>query len=271
MDLDLHLHSSTSDGTVSPTQVVEHAVAARLDVISLTDHDTIAGVEEALRASKGHPIQVIPGIEVSCTREDAELHILGYFVDPTDPDMRAHTRWAAGRRSARMEGMVERLNEQGLAVTMEQVRAMAGSDETTLARPHLARALEAAGYVRSLHEAFDRYIGNEHPAYIPTRLLPIDEGIAMIRAAGGIAVWAHPPAEYLDSLLPVMVEAGLGGIEVYRPRTRAGKIQLLEQRARAGDLLMTGGSDWHGPERGPLGEFRVRAREIARFLEAGGL
>ncbi|TVP56085.1 MAG: PHP domain-containing protein [Gemmatimonadales bacterium] len=271
MDLDLHLHSHASDGTVSPTQVVEHALAARLDVIALTDHDTASGVAEARERAKGESLQVLAGIEVSCTWGEAEIHVLGYGFDPTDRAIRAHEGWAGDRRRARMEGMVDRLREQGLEVTMEAVRATAGSDETTLARPHLARALEEAGYVDSSWEAFDRYIGNEHPAYIPTRLLPVEEGISLIHDAGGIAVWAHPPTEYLGELLPVMVDAGLDGLEVYRPRTAAKKIRLLESHARTSGLLMTGGSDWHGPERGELGEFRLSAREISPFLEAIGL
>jgi 3',5'-nucleoside bisphosphate phosphatase len=271
LDLDLHLHSTASDGTASPSEVVSYAVEARLDVIALTDHDTVQGVPEALRAAEGHPIQVIPGIEVSCSHEDSEIHVLGYFVDASDETLLSQTGEAGRRREERMAGMVRNLQEDGFEVSMAQVRRIAGSDETTLARPHLARALAESGYVDAPREAFDRFIGNEHKAYIPTRLQSVERGIEMIRSAGGIAIWAHPQEDRVEAFLPAMVEAGLAGVEIYRPRTPNRKIRLLERMARTYDLLATGGSDWHGLDQGPLGEFRVRAREIERFLEVGGL
>jgi 3',5'-nucleoside bisphosphate phosphatase len=271
VDLDLHLHSSVSDGTVSPAGVVEAAVEARLDVIALTDHDTTAGVGAAIHATGGRPLEIIPALEVSSTWEGGEVHILGYFVDPEHPELVEHARWAGERRSARMRGMVERLQEQGVRVSYEDVEALAGQDRGSLARPHLARALAAAGYVASAGEAFDRFIGNEHDAYIPTRLLSPEDAIDLILRSGGIPVWAHPYTADLDSLLPRLVRAGLRGLEVYRPRNPGARVALLERTAASAGLLVTGGSDWHGPEGGPLGDFRVSSRDVHRFLEAGGL
>lgn len=243
----------------------------RLDVIALTDHDTVAGVAEAMERARNEPIDVLAGIEVSCTWQESEIHVLGYGIDPTATQMSELEVRAGARRTERMQGMIERLQDQGLEITLEQVRATAASERTTLARPHLARALEREGYVDEASEAFDRYIGNEHPAYIPTRLMSVDRAIEVIHAAGGLSVWAHPPAGFLDKLLPVLVEAGLDGLEVHRPRTPQWKVRRLLALAREYDLLVTGGSDWHGPDHGPMGEFRVSASQISPFLEAVGV
>lgn len=269
MDLDLHVHSSASDGTLPPEGVVAAAVAARLDVIALSDHDTLAGVPLAIEAARGRSLAVIPALEVSTTWEDADLHILGYFVDPSDRPLREHVQRAVGRREARLREMVARLREQGVDVDFERVAEAAG--EGAPGRPHLARALVEAGVVTSVSEAFDRYIGNDHPAYIPTLLLDPGEAIRLIHGAGGIAVWAHPPVYRLDALLPGLIQWGLDGLEVYRPLMGRERMLQIEGAARRAGLLVTGGSDWHGPEGGELGQFRIHASEVQRFLEAGGM
>lgn len=270
MDLDLHIHSDASDGTLPPAEVVGAAAEARLDVIALTDHDTVAGVPEAMEAGRELQVEVIPALEVSTTLGEVELHILGYFVDPTDPALVAHTSRAAERRRERLLGIVAKLSEQGIEVDFERVVA-AGSDGGALGRPHLARALVEAGHVRSVPEAFDLYIGNEHPAYIPTRLIDPEGAIGLIRRAGGVAVWAHPPMYRLDEFLPSLREAGLAGLEVYRPRNPDARTRRLEETSRRNGLLRSGGSDWHGPDSGLLGEFRVHAAEVEALLEAGGM
>jgi hypothetical protein len=272
MRLDLHVHTVASDGALPPAEVVEAARAGGLDVISVTDHDTTASVAEAREVGRRVGVEVIPGSELSSTRDGRELHILGYFIDPTSPRLQAHHLRARERREARMEGMVERLGEAGTPVTMEGVREAAGPGHSVLARPHLAEALVEAGHVDSVGEAFDRFIGDEHPAFIPTALQDPVEAIRVIRESGGVAVWAHPPADRIDALLPELVEAGLAGLEAFRPRTSAGFLGHLRGLARAHGLVLTGGSDWHDPDRHPpLGEFWVDAREVAAFLEIGGL
>lgn len=271
MNLDLHMHSSASDGRLSPTEVVEAAIRGRLDVIALTDHDTVAGVEEAREAARGRALHVVPGLEVSTTWDETELHILGYFVDLSDPALRRHGAEAGERRRRRLEEMVRRLRGQGVTVAFETVVEMAGDDVASLGRPHLARALEEAGYVDEPAEAFDRFIGNDHPAYIPTRLVDPESAIAMIHGAGGVAVWAHPPSHLLDELLPRLVAVGLDGLEAYRPRHRPEKTTRLERAASHHGLVVSGGSDWHGPDDGELGTFRVEAREVAKLLERGGM
>jgi predicted metal-dependent phosphoesterase TrpH len=270
MDSDLHLHSTASDGSLPPEEVVLAAVEARLDLISLTDHDTVAGVSIAIDAARPHPIQVIPGIEMSTGSEVAELHILGYFIDLTNRTLLAHTERALGARRERMEEMLSRLETQGIDLPFESVQAQS-SGGGVLGRPHLAQAMVGAGIVSSVDEAFIQHIGNASPAYVPIRLLDPPAAIRMIRDAGGIAVWAHPPIRYFHDLLPGLVEAGLAGVEVYRPRMLPDRLMKIEKGARNAGLLLSGGSDWHGPAHGPLGDFRVRSSEVAAFLEAGGI
>ncbi len=266
--IDLHLHSTASDGTVSPAEVVAHAHAGGLTHIALTDHDTAAGVEEARREGEALGVVVIPGIEVSATWEEGEVHLLGYGIDPTHPEIVSHGRRAGTVRENRMAGMVARLQAQGIPITLEAVEVQAGPERESLARPHLARALVAAGVVEHTWEAFDRLIGDEHPAFVPTDLVSLEEGLELIHAAGGISSWAHPPEALLDTLLPRMRRAGLMGLEVHRPRTPRERAGRLLRRARSVGLLPTGGSDWHGPEGGVLGEFHLDGSALEGLFSA---
>ncbi len=271
MRLDLHMHSTASDGDLAPADVVRIALDGRLDVIALADHDTTAGVGEAVEAAEGHPIEVVPAIEMSSTRDGQDLHILGYFVDPDAPSLTAHRAHASSGRVERLLMMVDRLREQGVDVDVETVIEKAQEEGRNVGRPHLAKAMVEAGYVSSVQEAFDRYISDDHPAFLPTALQDPTGAIEGIVAAGGVAVWAHPPRDRVQALTPEFKAAGLGGLEVYRPsHSSAYTVELEELSARLG-LLKTGGSDWHGPKDGELGGFYVGAEEVAAFLEVGGL
>ena len=271
MDVDLHIHSTSSDGTVRPSGVVRRAVAAGLDLVALTDHDTVAGVAEAMAAVGSDPVEVVPGIELSSSWRGRDIHILGYFVDPEAPALLRHEERAREGRRGRLEEMVRRLDSQGMSVPFDDVLAVAGEGAGSLGRPHLARALVDRGHANSVPDAFDRLIGDEHPAFVPTELLSPAEAVDVVRAAGGVSIWAHPPLDLLDQLLPELRAAGLGGLEVYRPRVSEEKVRRLEAAARAMGLMVSGGSDWHGPDDGELGEFRVSSSEIGALLEAGGL
>jgi len=272
MRLDLHIHSTASDGAVSPKAVLGLAKKARLDVIALADHDTTAGVRRLLERGIQEAIQVVPALEVSSTLEGRELHVLGYFVDPESPAILAHEVLAVDLREKRMRGMIQRLEGQGVEVEYDSVIEAAGPERTALSRPHLARALVAAKHVSTVPEAFDRYIGDQHPAFLPTDLLSPDEAIRLILEAGGIPVWAHPPDNQVESLLPRLVQAGLRGLEVYRPRHGPAYTMKLEGLCRAWKLLLSGGSDWHYPDRGlELGSFYVTAEEVSALLEEGGI
>jgi predicted metal-dependent phosphoesterase TrpH len=272
MRLDLHIHSTASDGALSPTDVLAAAEEARLDVIALADHDTTAGVRRLNRIGARRSIQVVPALEVSSTLDRREFHFLGYFVDPEAEVIRRHEERAVRLREKRMRGMIRLLGDQGIEVEFDSVVAAAGPDRTALSRPHLARAMVAAGHVMTVSEAFERYIGDQHPAFIPTSLLSPEEAIALILEAGGIPIWAHPPEDRVESLIPRLVQAGLRGLEVYRPRHAPRYTLRLEGLCRAWKLLISGGSDWHGPDRGQgLGDFFVTAEEVAALLEEGGM
>lgn len=272
MKLDLHVHSTASDGVCSPEEVVERAVAGGLDAIALADHDTVAGVGPAMRAARGRSIEVVAGVELSSTYRGEDVHVLGYFLEIESPALAAHHRRGLERRAARMAEMREKLAMQGVPVTSRQVDAQRGSADVAPARPHLARALVEAGHAASVRDAFARLIGDGCPAYVPTKVATPEEVIGVVLAAGGIPVWAHPPASLLGELLPPMIDAGLMGLEVHRPPGRSANPSVLRELARRHGLLVTGGSDWHGPGGGhELGEFFVTADEVAGFLEAGGM
>jgi predicted metal-dependent phosphoesterase TrpH len=271
MRLDLHIHTTASDGAWSPAAVARGA-AGRLDVIAITDHDTTAGFDGARRAAVGLPLEVIPAVELSSTYRGRDIHVLGYFIDPAAPRLRAHEAHAERARERRMAEMIERLRGQGVHVEMEAVLAAAGPDRGSLGRPHLARALVEAGHAQSIPDAFDRWIGDGHAAFVPTALVDPAGAVGIVLASGGIPVWAHPPIDVIDALLPGLVRAGLRGLEVYRPRVDVEQMGRLERTARSAGLVVTGGSDWHTPDAGfGLGDFHVTGDELARFLEEGGM
>jgi predicted metal-dependent phosphoesterase TrpH len=267
MKIDLHLHSHVSDGQLSPAALVAAAAEAGLDVIALTDHDTAAGVPDALEAARGLPVRVVPGIEVSTRSGAHEFHVLGYWIDPAAPSMRAHQEASVGRRAARMRGMVQKLREMGVPVTYEEVESAAGPEARSIGRPHLARALLAGGHTRYYGEAFARFISDTGPAFVAQDFPEPEEAIAMIHAAGGMAVWAHPPLDVVEAFLPRFVEWGLDGLECYRPSLLPLETELLLGLARASDLAPTGGSDWHGRYRSALGDFFVTPEQVREVLE----
>lgn len=272
MKLDLHVHTSASDGMCESHKVVSIAEETDLDVIAITDHDTVVGIPQAIEVASEKRIDVISGIEISSVLEGREYHILGYFVDPDNPSIKAHEVKAGEGRKHRMLEMVDRLLLQGIIVEYEDVLYEAGSELSTIGRPHLARALVTKGYASSTSDAFFRLIGNDHPAYVPTQLSTPSEAIEIILNAGGISIWAHPPAGSWVKLLPNLIKEGLQGLEVYRPRSRSDHIFDLQRVAKDSDLLMTGGSDWHGPNDGiDLGDFFVTEEEVGKFLQAGGM
>jgi hypothetical protein len=272
MRLDLHIHTTASDGSWSPEAVVHGAAAGRLDVIAITDHDTIGGVERARAAAAKVNVQVVAGIEVSASHARQDVHVLGYWVDVSSTALVAYTERAARRREERMREMLERLGAAGISLDLASVERAAGPDRGVIGRPHLAAALVEAGYASSVPDAFNRLIGDEHEAFVTTSILDPVGAVGLIVEAGGIPIWAHPPVDLLDTLLPVMREAGLRGLEVYRPRGRRDDIVRLEVICRSEGLLMSGGSDWHKPDFGAaLGDFFVDADEVAGLLEAGGL
>lgn len=269
MRVDLHVHSTASDGSLSPSAVVRAARAGGLHIISLTDHDTAAGFAEADAAATGF-VHVIPGIEVSSVHEGAELHILGYYIDPGHAVIAGHGSEARTRRVARMAEILDGLKRQGVSMEMADVVAAAGPAES-LSRPHLARALIRRGYANNVSEAFERWIGDACPAYRPVNLLTPAQAIERIHEAGGIAVWAHPSMETFRRELRRFRGQGLDGIECFRPKCPASDSLELEREATALGMFVTGGSDWHGEWNGRLGTFALGREEIGTVLDYGGI
>jgi 3',5'-nucleoside bisphosphate phosphatase len=268
--IDLHIHSTASDGSLTPAALAEAARAGRLDVIALADHDTVAGVADAQRAALGY-VHVIPALELSTWQDGAEYHVLGYFVDIGNDELLTHGRRASGARETRMHDMLDRLSHIGVSVDFADVLAAAGPRPASIGRPHLARALVNRGYSPSVSDAFDRYIGDHGPGFVPSALITPVEAIGIIHRAGGVAVWAHPRPDLLAGMLPVLRDAGLDGVECYRPRLTHGEMERIAATARAAGLFLTGGSDWHGEWQGRLGDFAVERDDVGAFLELGGI
>lgn len=256
---------------MSPAEVVRLAAAAGLDVIAITDHDTAAGVEEACEAAVAHRLVVIPGIEISSRLDAHELHVLGYWIDPASGPILRHQESASLRRAVRMEAMVGRLQEMGLSITYRDVEDAAGPTVQTLGRPHLARALHQGGHTRFYGEAFTRFIGDAGPAFVSEGFPSTADAIATIHAAGGVAALAHPPLDWIQDLLPHLVEQGLDGVECFRPGMTPSDVALLEHLTHEYGLFPTGGSDWHGPRRWPLGEFAVPSARVSDVLAIRGI
>lgn len=271
MKIDLHLHSHVSDGDLAPAALVKAAAAAGLRVIALTDHDTAGGVPQALAAASTLPVGVIPGIEMSTRWADRELHILGYWIDPHSAPILEHQTAAVLRRIERMRGMVDKLQALGVPITYEEVVVAAGPEAQSIGRPHLARALHAAGHTRFYGEAFARYISDGGPAFVAQAFPTPAEAIASIHAAGGVAVWAHPPLDALHELIPLMADWRLDGIECFRPMLTGPDTTMLLESARRFGMFPTGGSDWHGPHRVALGSFSITEEQVHEVLALGGI
>lgn len=247
--IDLHLHTTRSDGSLPPSQVLALAQKAKVTALSITDHDIVDGIPEAMEAGANLGIEVIPGVEISSRYGDNELHILGYFIDWKDQAFNMRLASLRESRHKRNPLIVENLRAMGLAITYQEVRALAGTD--AVGRPHIAQVLMQKSYVRSAREAFDRYLGEGKPAYVPRELPDPADAVAWICQAKGVPVLAHPlwvkqKGEAFRKLCEQLKGAGLGGIEVhYSTHSRQETSEFLNV-ARRLDLLVTGGSDFHG-------------------------
>lgn len=265
--VDLHMHSTHSDGQHAPAELVPMALAAGVSAIALTDHDEVSGLPELRKAAEGTGLEVIGGVELSASSEKSDLHILGYFIDDTDPAFRAALSIFRDGRLRRAEAIVAKLNELGLEITVDDVRRQSGG--ASLGRPHVAQALLARGHIDTFDDAFRYYLGHHAPAFVPKPQLVPADAIALIRAAGGVAVFAHPGTANRDELIPGMVAAGLGGIEVWHPKHSATQTQNYARLAAKHGLVPSGGSDFHGVTLGPfkIGMSRVPASTLTALRE----
>lgn len=249
--VDLHVHTTASDGTSTPRELVDQAREAGLSAVAITDHDTIDGIAPARLRGVETGIEVISGVEISATFDPpGTLHILGYFIDETHPALLDRIQWVQTQRSNRNPRIIERLNDLGLEITLEDAQRISGSGQ--LGRPHIAQALVDRGQVASLQEAFDRYLDSSAPAYVQKEKLSPEESIRLIRESGGVAVLAHPyqtrrkSLAELESLIAELAEIGLGGIECYYSRHTADQTATYLAFAERYGLVATGGSDFHG-------------------------
>ena len=250
MRIDLHTHSAVSDGTDSPAELVAAAAAARLAVVALTDHDTFDGLPEALAAGQRLGIEVVPGMELSCSRGGQSVHLLAYGADPGDADLAAEMALVRDGRSSRLRPVLAKLAELGVPVTEESVLSFVGGSPS-VGRPHIADALVAAGYYADRGAAFAEVLHPRSPYYVPTYAIETVDAIRMVREAGGLAVLAHPAAGRMTrsvdvSALEEFVAAGLWGIELDHPENRDDWIAPLTAFAKSNGLHITGASDYHG-------------------------
>lgn len=277
-EVDLHTHTIASDGTHTPQQLISRAARLAVKVIAITDHDTTAGVAEAQAAGEQMDVEVIAGVEINTDVPGAEVHILGYFVDPDHEELNAELARIREGRVGRARKMAEVLTGMGAPVRFERILQIAG--EGSVGRPHVAQALLEAGHVATLGEAFEKYIGRNSPAYVERMKFTPAEACALIRRAGGVPVLAHPvffdrygaikSSFNLEAMLAETIAAGLMGIETYYPSYDAITVEYLLGIARRYGLVVTGGTDFHGskPNEPDLGGVYVPRRVARRLREA---
>jgi predicted metal-dependent phosphoesterase TrpH len=267
--IDLHAHSHYSDGACAPAEVIRRAAAGGLDVVALTDHDTVGGASEAETEARKAGIRLLVGFELTTHRQGEDVHILAYFCDLRDARLLRFLDGLKIRRLERIRQMASRLEAAGIKVRLDEVLPKLPS--ATVGRPHLARALVDQGWVRSVDEAFDRYLHKKSAYFVPCQAPSPEEGIRSIREAGGVPVVAHPGNYRDDAFIEPLAERGLGGIEVHHP-DNAGKIDHYQAMARRRGLIATGGSDFHGHSEiryAALGAFCCPEEEFQK-LEAAG-
>jgi predicted metal-dependent phosphoesterase TrpH len=278
--IDLHLHTNHSDGSFPPADVLAFAKAAGITALAITDHDITSGIAEAEEVGSRLGIEVINGVEISSRYGESELHILGYCFNRHDETLSGRMADLRESRHARNPQIVQRLNEIGIDITYEEVRELAGTD--SVGRPHIARLLMNKKIVASAKEAFDRYLAEGRPAYVPRQLPDPTEAVVWIRKAGGVPVLAHPTwvkesSEGLTRLLQQLKDAGLGGLEVYYSTHNSKQTGEYLDLAKRLDLLVTGGSDFHGVTKPDIhvgtgrGDLKVPDRLLDSLKKAASL
>jgi len=244
--VDLHIHSTASDGKFSPAEIVGRAAALGLTIIALTDHDSVDGIAPALEAAKSSPrLRVIPGIEISTDMPDGEIHVLGYFIDYTSDELRSTLERFRSSRQRRAQGMTAKLRDLGINIDWQRVQEIAG--DGSIGRPHIAQAMLEKGYIKSIRDAFNGYIEHGGPAYVEREKMTPAEAVALILRSNGLPVLAHPfTASDPEAMIIELKAAGLIGIEAYYNGYTADEINRLVGMADSHSLIATGGSDYHG-------------------------
>lgn len=247
--IDLHIHTTFSDGTYSPTDIIKNAFAKNLKTVAITDHDTIDGLEEGRKEAKKFNLNFINGIELSTDLNGREVHILGYFINDKDEVFKRRLKHLKDERINRTKMVLDKLNSLGIEISLEDVMAEVTSN--LVSRTHIATALLKKGYVKDRNEAFDKYIGAKGAAYIPKKVLTPFKAIEILKENGAITCLAHPKLMKLNddkfyNLLDKLIEVGLDGIETYYPGLNFQETKFYKNIAKKRGLILTGGSDFHG-------------------------
>ncbi len=244
--IDLHLHTTASDGRSSPDELVHRAAEVGLRVIAVADHDTMAAVPQTVRLGEAAGLSVVPGIEVTAVLDGRDVHVLGYYLDPASCELQRVLDGICAERVARARAMSERLDRAGAPIDIDSLLDAAAARHGSVARPQLAAALVAAGHAASIADAFDRLLGEGCPAYLPHSGRPPCEVVEFIASAGGVASLAHPGTNARDDIIRDLVEAGLGAIEAYHSAHDATMQAHYIGVARRFGVAVSGGSDYHG-------------------------
>ena len=269
MKADLHLHTTASDGSLTPSELITLAVELNLEVIAITDHDSVEGVPAAAEVSRNYPqLTLIPGVEISTDIPNNEIHVLGYFMDCSDRKLNDELSRLRISRQTRAEKMAQKLKTLGLPIDYERVLELAG--DGSVGRPHIAKVMLENGYISEFREAFDNYIGRNGPAYVEREKMLPEEAVALVANAGGLPVLAHPAdIDGIEELLPLYIENGLIGLETYYHWYNQQTIKRLANLADKYNLITTGGSDYHndnGDAGGPLGSVDIPRKSIEKLL-----
>lgn len=254
--VDLHLHTTASDGVMTPSAIVRYAKGKGLQAIAITDHDTIEGLEEGLLEGERIGFEVIAGIEISADHSPGSMHLLGYFLDIHHPLLKSKLDYLQKARAERNPKIIQNLNRLGVRINYEEVVKASGGGQ--VGRPHFAQVLMEKGYARTFQEAFDRFLKKGAPAYVDKLRFKSKEAISFIREAGGIPVLAHPKtvatngSSSFEKILRELIEEGLMGIEVFYPEHTPPEVAQFKAMAERYGLLMTGGTDYHGIEKEAL-------------------
>jgi len=265
---DLHLHTLFSDGTYTPEELVASALKKRLSAIAVVDHDTVGGVGSAIKAAQESDLEVLSGIELSAEYNEQEVHILGYLIDYQNKSLLEKLESLKSNRVERVHKMLAKLNNLGINLKAESVFALAAGG--TVGRLHVARALVKEGFVGSLFEVFQNYIGDNGPAYVCGFRFSPEEAIKFIKDSGGIPILAHPYILKNDELIPEFVKLGLMGLEVYYPEHSQGMVNFYLELAKKYNLLVTGGSDCHGKAKPDvrIGSIKIPYELVEKLKEA---
>ena len=247
--IDLHCHSTFSDGSLTPEQLIDEAAKIGLAALALTDHDTTAGLPRFLAAAANTAVRAVPGVELSVDCSSGVMHMLGYWMDVANPELVRQMAWIRDGREMRNRTMLEKLNALGFAMTWDEVQGFAGED--VVGRPHFAQVMLQKGYAKDKNEAFDKWLGDGKPGYADRPRLTAETAVALIRQAGGVAVLAHPFSlrigkDAMASLFIELAAAGLAGVECYYSEHSADLTKEYLAMAKQANLVPTGGSDFHG-------------------------